>query len=280
MEQDSHTSSKSDGTGFLKHLHAAHVVRSLTATALMVVGALAPFTLVHGFAAPAQDIHPRAAIAEIANVSKGATLEENELFSEGGRKGNDNGSRDLAKKLRAQAAAVESAVTRDMRRYESAEAKLEGLEHRFKSEDSLVRKIESDAAEKNISMEQAADGMHDVLRYTLAIDADRYQETVPVVLADLSASGYRIEKFNNAWGGKYYQGINVQLTSPAGVPIELQLHTPQSFAIKQASHGVYEIRRSADATPEEKAKAKRLSIAYNVQVHMPQGADELVWPAA
>ncbi|WP_294157144.1 hypothetical protein [uncultured Selenomonas sp.] len=279
MEQDSHTTPTTQCGGFLKHLHAAQVVRSFTATALMVVGALAPFTLVHGFAAP-QDIHPRAAIAEIANVSKGTTLEENELFSERQRKDNEKGSRDLAKKLLAQAAAVESSVTQDMKRLQTAEAKLLGLDYRMKSEDSLTRKIESDAAEKNISLERAANGMHDVLRYTLAIDAERYQETVPAVLEDLTASGYRIEKFNNAWGGKYYQGINVQLTSPTGVPVELQLHTPQSFAIKQASHGVYEIRRSADATQEEKAKAKRLSIAYNVQVKMPQGADALIWPAA
>ena len=82
-------------------------------------------------------------------------------------------------------------------------------------------------------------------------------------------------KFRNAWGGKFYQGINVQLLSPAGVRTELQFHTPQSYAIKQASHGVYEIRRNPEATPEEVADATVKSIAYNKQVKMPPGAKEI-----
>ena len=64
------------------------------------------------------------------------------------------------------------------------------------------------------------------------------------------------------------------------MPVELQFHTPQSFAIKQASHGVYEIRRDKSATAEQKDRAKRLSLAYNAQVQMPEGADALAWPAA
>ena len=93
----------------------------------------------------------------------------------------------------------------------------------------------------------------------------------------LAESGYQVMKFNNAWGGKFYQGINVQLMSPAGVKTELQFHTPNSYAIKQASHGVYEIRRNPEATPEEVAEATAQSIAYNNQVKVPAGAKAIDW---
>ena len=82
---------------------------------------------------------------------------------------------------------------------------------------------------------------------------------------------------NNAWGGKFYQGINVHLLSPSGVKAELQFHTPNSYAIKQASHGVYEIRRNPEATPEEVADATAKSIAYNAQVKIPAGAKAICW---
>ena len=52
---------------------------------------------------------------------------------------------------------------------ESDTAYLQGLENRIKSEESLTRKILSDAQEKNVSLEAAAAEIGDVLRYTLCI---------------------------------------------------------------------------------------------------------------
>ena len=89
-----------------------------------------------------------------------------------------------------------------------------------------------------------------------------------------------MEKFRNAWGGKFYQGVNVHLVSPSGVRVELQFHTPQSFEIKQASHEVYEIRRSPSSTPEQVAEATRRSLEYNAQVVVPKGAESISWPKA
>ncbi|MCI6099962.1 MAG: hypothetical protein MR630_10180 [Selenomonas sp.] len=267
----------------LAHFHASHFIRSATATVLMVVGVLAPFTLVHGFAAPHPDRISRATIAEVANLTQEDTALKGGLSQKLRLEDEEEPqqlSRVLAKKLLARAAAAETNVTQDMKRLENDDMQLQGLDYRFKGEESLIRKIESDAEKQDIALEVAAKNIHDVLRYTLTIDADRYQEAVPNVLSQLTSSGYTVEKFNNSWGGKYYQGVNVQLESPDGVPVELQLHTPQSFAVKQASHGVYEIRRDPASTPAEVAKATRLSLAYNAQVRTPEGAEALSWPAA
>ena len=183
----------------------------------------------------------------------------------------------LAQSLIAEAQAAEPDVTRDMRALEQKGVYLTGLAHRIKTEDSLMQKILTDAVADNVDLGQAADGISDVLRYTLVIKEADYSRRVPEAMEKLTSSGYEILKFRNAWGGKFYQGINVQLMSPAGVKTELQFHTPQSYAIKQASHGVYEIRRNPEATPEEVAEATVKSIAYNKQVKMPPGAKEIVW---
>ena len=183
----------------------------------------------------------------------------------------------LAQSLIAEAQAAEPDVTRDMRALEQKGVYLTGLTHRIKAEDSLMQKILTDAVADNVDLGQAADGISDVLRYTLVIKEKDYSRRVPEAMEKLTAGGYEVLKFRNAWGGKFYQGINVQLLSPAGVKTELQFHTPQSYAIKQASHGVYEIRRNPEATPEEVADATAKSIAYNAQVKVPAGAKEIHW---
>ena len=184
----------------------------------------------------------------------------------------------LAQSLIAEARAAEPGVTRDMRSLEQNGTYLTGLTHRIKAEDSLMHKILNDAVTDNVNLGQAADGIGDVLRYTLVINDDDYRYRVPEAMQKLTEGGYQVVKFNNAWGGKFYQGINVQLLSPTGVKTELQFHTPGSYNIKQASHGVYEIRRNPQSTPEEVAEATAASIAYNSLVTIPVGAKEIVWP--
>lgn len=183
----------------------------------------------------------------------------------------------LAQSLIAEAMAAEPEVTRDMQALAVKGAYLKGLTNRIKAEESLMQKILADAVEDNVDLGQAADGISDVLRYTLVIKDAEYSRRVPEAMEKLMLGGYQVLKFRNAWGGKFYQGINVQLMSPAGVKTELQFHTPQSYAIKQASHSVYEIRRNPEATPEEVADATAKSIAYNAQVKIPAGAREITW---
>lgn len=65
--------------------------------------------------------------------------------------------------------------------------------------------------------------------------------------------------------------------SPEGVRVELQFHTAQSYAIKQASHAVYEIRRNPQSSKAEVAEATRMRIVYNKRVIMPAEADKVIW---
>lgn len=249
-------------------------MRSLTAAIVMVMAVLAPVHILPGYAAPG----PNKALAAVMVDNEAADTRQ--LDKGGDRLTKKQRSRLLAEALLLKAEAAEPEVTADMRTLEKSSAHLEGLEYRLKTMDSLARKIESDAEEDQVSLMAAAAGVSDVLRYTLTCSAEDYSQMVPEALAVLTDKGYRVEKFRNAWGGKFYQGVNVHLLSPAGTRVELQFHTPQSFAIKQASHEVYEIRRNPSSTAEEVEEAVRLSLAYNAQVVEPEGARAISWPLA
>ena len=183
----------------------------------------------------------------------------------------------LAQSMIAEAQAAEPDITRDVRALAQNGSYLAGLSHRIKEEDSIMQKILADAIKESVDLGRAADGISDVLRYTLVIKDEDYSRQVPEALEKLTNSGYKVVKFHNAWGGKFYQGINVQLLSPSGIKTELQFHTPNSYAIKQASHEVYEIRRNPASAPEEVAEATAQSIAFNDMVKVPSGAKDIAW---
>lgn len=183
----------------------------------------------------------------------------------------------LAQSMIAEAQAAEPDITRDVRALAQNGSYLAGLSHRIKEEDSLMQKILANAIKESVDLGRAADGISDVLRYTLVIKDEDYSRQVPEALEKLTNSGYKVVKFHNAWGGRFYQGINVQLLSPSGIKTELQFHTPNSYAIKQASHEVYEIRRNPASAPEEVAEATAQSIAFNDMVKVPSGAKDIVW---
>ena len=249
-------------------------MRSLTAAVMMVMAVLAPIHTLPTYAAP---IDPEESLASAVTVSDAADLRQLRGDKKLTRR---EKSRLLALALLRRAAAAEPDVTADMRTLERSSAKLQGLDYRLKSMDSLARKIVSDADEDQVSLSAAAAGISDVLRYTLTCSDADYSAMVPQAMASLTEKGYRVEKFRNAWGGKFYQGVNVHLVSPSGVRVELQFHTPQSFAVKQASHAVYEIRRNPASSAEEVEEATRLSLAYNAAVIVPEGARAIHWPVA
>ena len=130
--------------------------------------------------------------------------------------------------------------------------RLEGLDHRFKGKDSLVRKMTSEAHGKPPA--QVAMGMSDALRYTMVLPFDSYTQATKSALSTLKSRGYG-ERVKNYWGrGDPYNGVNAALTSPDGFPIELQFHTDDTLNIKEKQiHPVYEKWRE-ETDPFKRAK--------------------------
>lgn len=163
----------------------------------------------------------------------------------------------LAGDVRARAVEVEPGVTADMQRIARAvNGRMEGLDHRLKSTDSLARKIDQDAEkEHGGDREAAAAKVSDAVRYTMVVDDEGYTAGVRATLTELSDAGYSVDRVKNFWApGDPYDGVNVKL-SKDGVVVEFQIHSPSSFRTKEKTlHPIYEKYR------EEKDDEKRASL--------------------
>ena len=188
----------------------------------------------------------------------------------------------LAEQRLAIAKEVEPDVTAILKSIEPEKAHLEGLEFRLKSLDSLTRKIISDSHDMEVTLEEAAANIKDVLRYTFIIDENDYTEITKKTLDTLTEKSYPVYTFKNFWAKDDfdYQGINCQINSPSGIIFELQFHTQESYDTKSVkTHKYYEIIRSETASNEEKAEAYQKQTELFALIPIPAGARELKYPA-
>lgn len=211
------------------------------------------------------------------------------------RRNREESADSVADEFLTRAAMEEPEITSILASLENEDVRLDGLEYRLKSKDSLTRKILKRSQEQNTGIRDAAAGISDVLRYTYVTSDDKYSETVTRALRKLSRAGIETAVYKSIWGqnafvydwnGKYrsapdpnqYQGTNVVLYTPGDIPVEIQFHTEASFRTKQNTHRFYEVIRSRDCSPEEKAEAIRQQAILNAEIPVPEGARELRYP--
>ena len=122
-----------------------------------------------------------------------------------------------------------------------------GLEHRFKSLQSLEDKILRDTPPEK---------MKDALRYTTIYPVDEIALKANQSIADLAKSGCEIIKVKNTFElNEAYKGINCVFKTPGGQMFELQFHTGESFAVKErVNHGLYEVDRGLYRFSHERGK--------------------------
>ena len=181
----------------------------------------------------------------------------------------------LAQELHDRAVSAEPAITAILKSFESDKAYLTGLDFRFKSVESTARKIHLDSTDKEISFAEAANGIHDSLRYTYIINDDEYVTVTQKILTEFENKGYKLYKFKNYWANdtNSYQGINTNLETPDGLVFEVQFHTADSFDTKESkTHKYYEIIRSETASEAEKAEAEKKMNELFALVPVPDGA--------
>lgn len=122
--------------------------------------------------------------------------------------------------------------------------KMEGLDFRLKSEESLARKIATDSAKNKISIEHAVKDITDVNRYTGIFSKESLINNAQLVDKNIQASGFTLIKVKNTFGQPgAYQGLHYIYQHPNGRIFELQFHTPESIKIKNQAHKLYETSR-------------------------------------
>ena len=181
----------------------------------------------------------------------------------------------MALQLIAWAQQEEPAVTALLQSMEGDHARLSGLEFRFKSVESLSRKLEHFSHKYSTSLMDNARKNADTLRYTMLIDPEFYAGTTKEILDKFTSAGYAVTRFSNTWDSTAYKGINTYLQSPSGMVFELQFHTPESFDVKMRAHEYYEIARSDDATEEEINAANAMQEELFAAITIPPGTLEL-----
>lgn len=163
-----------------------------------------------------------------------------------------------AEEITSRARQIEPLVTRKVEELAAAVGgRLIGLEHRLKSKKSTISKIER-LVKEDPDTPASEVIVWDALRYTFLIPdepEDHHVASVRSILADLESHGHTMHQVKNYWPrGDTYSGINTVILSRMGVHLEIQFHTPASFAIKQFTHDDYDKMRDP-ATPIEEQRA-------------------------
>ena len=102
------------------------------------------------------------------------------------------------------------------------------------------------------------DDVKDVIRYTVIYPPDKLTDGAHTILDSFKKEGYTLKRLSNTWDEKdaTYRGININLVNPDGQIFELQIHTSESFELKNGElHALYERKRK---TNDDSPYAKRL----------------------
>lgn len=155
-------------------------------------------------------------------------------------------------KLLAKAQAIEPVVTQTLKSLQTDSRHLAGLEYRLKSRESLLRKIMLATKEENTKL-NTKEKINDVLRYTFESDAIYFVDNFADIRSSLEGLGYKFVRVKNTLKDEsaVYRGVNTQVKTPDGYTFEIQFHTPQSLAIKEKNHVLYEQARVLDLSKED-----------------------------
>ncbi len=176
----------------------------------------------------------------------------------------DESSR-FASQLLRKAKKAEPKISKDIRSIgKSIGAKNPGFEDRFKTQESLARKLrEKSAIQSTVrftTTEDIARVNNDTLRYTYQLKNADYWKGIAEAKRQLRDAGYQIGRMWNAWDTSRidtgYRGVNLTIKSSQGQIFELQFHTEASLKLSKDSHRLYEEERNLKTTGKRRAEIR------------------------
>ena len=176
---------------------------------------------------------------------------------------------------------TEPLITKDMDEItKSHGTRLAGLEYSVKTADSVSDKLmrmekESHRKYNNLDKEREVEIMKDIVRYTEICAHSKIFDTAKKSRKKLEEKGYVLSAVKNYYKNPYpetgYMGLHMNFISPYGQEIEFQVHSPESFNIKQEGHELYEIIRSVSATIADKDQLKDDLYDLHQSIEKPEG---------
>ncbi|HEL1740181.1 TPA: minor capsid protein [Streptococcus suis] len=204
------------------------------------------------------------------NSTKLLELSKNKVYNQ-----NMETSQSIAQNMLDEIAKTEPQITETLKSIAKASnGHLEGLDFRLKSKDSLIRKIETDALLEDISIQEAAKQIKDVLRYTTILEPDDFGKNYDEMKTKLIKSGFEIKKVKNTWSDSGpYKGVNTILEKD-GIAFEMQYHTQESFELKNGKlHELYEERRLPATSQERKLELDKEMVQLSKNLTVPNGIE-------
>jgi hypothetical protein len=95
---------------------------------------------------------------------------------------------------------------------------------------------------------------------------------------ELKNRGYTETKFVNTWldGDAAYKGVNANYQTIGGYKFELQYHTPDSLAMKEINHPLYDMQKPfKDGAPERIMLDEKMK-ANNAKLEVPKGIKDFI----
>lgn len=173
----------------------------------------------------------------------------------------------LADEIFNRAYKIEPKITNDVvSAVSNSGCKMYGLEYRLKQPTSIAGKIASDAKEKNISYNEAANNIKDSIRYTSVSDTKTFVKNYNAIKTNLESKGYEEVRCKNYFesyrqGKVMHKAVQSVFKDENGNVFELQFQTPSSQAAKELKLPLYEERRKAGIN-ETRAKELESGMQY------------------
>jgi hypothetical protein len=158
-------------------------------------------------------------------------------------------------------------------------ATMVGLQYSVKTASSVEDKIQRKLKDSNgtKSDEQIVNEIGDLVRYTQMSEHNKLVANTRKTIARLEQLGYSAPKLDNRYlvPNASYKGIHLDVVSPQGQRFELQIHSPDSMAVKNATHKMYEEARNVNTTPERAKQLTDQMRAMWVNLPMPKDIETL-----
>lgn len=167
----------------------------------------------------------------------------------------------------------EKEITNDIVKIiEDSGGEMKGLQKRIKTPQSVYEKRYERTSRTSIKK------MCDIIRYTGIYDIENLTSCTINNLEVLKQKGYKTIKIKNTWiyDTITYKGINIIIENPKGQIFELQVHTEESFNLKENEiHRLYEKTRKLDIDSEELIEINKEMINLSNQLKKPKNIGDL-----
>lgn len=162
----------------------------------------------------------------------------------------------------------------------STNAKIYGLDHKQKTLDSIIRKIETDSSEKRISFKEAADNIKDAVRFSTVSSDNNFVNDYNRFKSEMSKKGYDELQCKNYWqlyaeGKAKHKQVTSVFGDDTGYRFEVQFQTPSSINAKEKKTKLYEEVRKEGVPEHRRTEISNKMEEIAQTVTDPKGIDKI-----